>query len=324
MKLYTRLLLTFSLVCSCAILSFGQELIFIPNLDPIGLKKDFQFSVTHLLKTYIEDTKRYRVIIPLRNDSNAITANQEERAIEYAKSVNAKYYLLGTLTRLGETVIVRISLYETASTNVIWSDRLKASSPEDLDPIMQRIATNLGTPNTVSANQDINSVTKFESNDLKKENSPYFFGGGIGLFVPFNQITNEPASGLGGTWSYDAQNIILDINGSYYFNQTIEIYWLAFDVLYPFNNTNKSFFAKGGLALGGTTADRIQTSVNYNYNYSVPNSSGGILLNAGVGYLFNRKATAQLRFSGNLIHGFYKANDRTTTGIVFKLEFLFK
>lgn len=324
MKVFNRVSFTLGILCFFTFLSYGQEVIFMPNLDPIGLKKDFQYSVTNLLKTYIEDAKKYRVVIPLRNDSNAITADQEELAVAYAKSINAKYYLLGTLTRLGETVVVRISLYETLSRNVVWSDRLKASSPEDLDPIMQRIGTNLGTENTASANADIYGVTKYESKELKKINPNMYFGAALSGFVPFNKITDEPVAGFCGAWSYDARTIILDIRGSYYFNRVIDIYGVTFDVLYPLSKESKTFFVNGGLAIGGTTLSYKTSSSTNNYSYTVSNTSGGFLLNTGGGYIFNRTSAAQLRLSGNLIHGFYRVNDKTTTGFAFKLEFLFK
>lgn len=307
-----------------AVPSFSQETIFMPNLDPIGLKKDFQYSVTNLLKTYIEDTKKYKVVIPLRNDTNAITADQEERAIEYAKSIQAKYYLLGTLTRLGETVIVRISMYETTTRNLVWSDRIKASSPEDLDPIVQRIANSLGTEKTASENADIYGVTQYESKELRKVNPNKYFGGAICGFVPFNKITNEAAAGIAGIWSYDARNILLDIKGSYYFNQKIDIFGINFDVIYPLSQENKTFYLSGGIGIGGTTLTYEQASSSANNDHTVTNTSGGFLVNTGGGFILNRNSAAQLRISGNLVQGFYKVNDKTTTGFIFKLEFLFR
>lgn len=295
-----------------------------PYFDQIGLKKDIQYSVTNLLKTYIQDNKKYRVVIPARNDSNAITADQEERVIEYAKGINAKYYLLGSLTRLGEMVVVRVSLYETANKTEVWTDRLKASSPEDLDPIIQRIAVNLGTANSASANADIYGVTKYESKELKKADPNFYFGAAISGFIPFNDISKDPVAGLNGIWSYDARNIILDIRGYYYFNKTTDIYGVTFDVLYPFSSASKTFYANGGLAIGGTTLGYRAQSVNYGYNYNSSSTAGGFLLSGGGGYILNRTSAAQLRLSGNIVHGFYKVLDKTTTGFVFKLEFLFK
>jgi len=119
--------------------------VFLPYLEAINIKKEFQISSTKLLKNYIDLANQYQVVM----DGNKDTLFDAEKSMAEIKSkaqqLDAKYFIKGSLNRVGENVIVNVSLFETETGNKVWFDQLKAMSPEDLDPIMQRIGNSIGT-----------------------------------------------------------------------------------------------------------------------------------------------------------------------------------
>lgn len=148
---------------------------------------------------------------------------------------------------------------------------------------------------------------------------------GLAFHSGFSSIIflDDPATGVALNWSYDSRNIIADIVAEYAFNTNTDIYGLAFNVIRPFKSTNASPYLDAGAMFGGTSSS-YKKITPLNVPYSETSSAGGLLLHAGGGYLFNRNSAAQIRAQADLVHGFYKVNDKTTTGIVIKLLMLFK
>lgn len=311
------------MMCGFCIVAKSQETVYIPNPEINGLKQDFKSATLNLLKAYIEETNRYKVITQPKADTNYYAHDNLPQISILAQQANAQYYALTSLNRLGETVIVSISLYKATTNEKVWWDKLKASSPDDLDPILERLAKNIGTPNKASVPVSIYGVTKYESKELRKIQHNSSFGLSLSQWVFFNNLSKDPATGVALNWSYDSRNIIADIVAEYAFNTNLDIYGLAFNVIRPFKSTNASPYLDAGAMFGGTTSSYKQVSP-LAVPYSETSSAGGLLLHAGGGYLFNRNAAAQIRVQADLVHGFYKVNDKTTTGIVIKLLMLFK
>lgn len=106
-----------------------------------------------------------------------------------AQQTNAQYYILISLNRLGETVIVSISMYKATTNEKVWWDKMKASSPDDLDPILERLAKNVGTHNKASVPVSIYGVTKYESKELRKIEHNSSFGLSLSQWIFFNNLS---------------------------------------------------------------------------------------------------------------------------------------
>jgi len=303
--------------------------VFLPYLEAINIKKDFQISSSKLLKNYIDLANAYQVVM----DPNKDTLFDSERSIEEIKNkaiqLNAKYFIKGSLNRIGENVIVNVSLFETESGSKIWFDQMKAMSPEDLDPIMQRMANALGTKEKATTTEDIYSVTNNESEALKQKQTNNSFGialGGIQAFNSYNLLLTTASIG----WYFDARNYIFDIRPTIGFdNSDDHMFNIAIEMFKPHTTNPNSFYYGGGLSF--STSD-----VHTNKDLNKPAFSGtGININAGGGYLLNRTSAVSLRIGANLFYGFHDITyyeestkntlrDTSPFGIEFKAEILFR
>lgn len=342
-KITSRLALLFTIVFFPSLkINAQQPKVFLPLLETINLKKDFQYSSTRLLKNYIESANKYQVIMQGNNDSSISYDNQNATIIAKAKEKNAAYYITGSLNRLGENVIVNINLYETETGKKVWFDQLKAFTPDDLDPILQRVGQNIGTENKATTTDDIYSVTNLETQQLKKKESNNSFGIGLsGLALFGDQSSSSVVPGLSLVWSFDARDYIFDVKTAWNFNNTRDVYSLSIEMEKPIYTKGNSPFLGGGLAFSRTA---ISDDYSSYYGTSTPTAKGyGLMALAGGGYIFNRTSSVSLRISANYMLGFYdvKGNEYSyysgsgytvtpdknygwTNGLLVRLEILFR
>lgn len=210
-----------SMLCLQNVL-LAQDKVFIPLFEVINMKKDYSYSTSRLLKDYTDLQNKYISIMQSKSDSNVVNSENADAVKSKAIELGAKYYLLGSLNRMGEVVIVSLSMYETANGTRIWVDKLKAQSPDDLDPILLRLAQNLGTANKAETNDDIYSITSQEQQELKKKQATNNFGVGLCalpmLTHGYDFSKNQMLSGFSFNWSFDARDFIFDIKPYWCFN----------------------------------------------------------------------------------------------------------
>jgi TolB-like protein len=320
------LLLSLSLLCFFNI-NAQQTNVYLPLLETINLKKDFQYSSTRLLKNYIESANKYQVIMQDANDSSISYNDQNASIIAKAREIKAMYYIIGSLNRLGENVIVNINLFETETGKKVWFDQLKAMSPDDLDPILQRIGQNIGTENKATTADDIYSVTNQETQQLKKKESNNNFGIGLsGMALLGDKLASSPLPGLSLAWSFDASNFIFDIKTAWNFSNIRDVYSLSIEMEKPIYTKGNTPFYGGGIAFSRTAV----SDANIGYTTA---AGYGLMALAGGGYIFNRTSTVSLRVSANYLLGFDEVKDINQStnknyglphGVLVRLEILFR
>src|ERR1043166_9694488 len=111
----------------CFIPAFAQDLVFLPPIELINLKKDFQYSSARLLKSYTEDLNKYRIVLPNAADSTVYRQDDLMQIASGAEAYHAKYFMTCTMNRIGEIVLINVALYETSGGKKVWWDKMKAA-----------------------------------------------------------------------------------------------------------------------------------------------------------------------------------------------------
>ncbi len=315
------------------------EKIYFPYFELINVKTNYQYSTTRLLKDYLAENKRYELVIPAKPDS-IYGIETKETTMANATRLGCKYYALGSINKVGEVGIINIAMYNTADGSIVWADRLKAASSDDLEPIMQKIADNLGTQNNASTDGSIYGVTDYDQKRLKKQNSNNAFAIGIGSYIPTGPALNENFAGFNIGFVHDTRLMFLEghfiasftQNGNSMLSGSIEAYKPLF------NEKNNSPYFGGGFGLGGFTGSRETTNITSFYrnnngdtvyynsgnSYRTSNHGYGLHSIVGIGYIFGRKSSTQLRISTNLNTALYKLeNGNIPVGVATKIELLF-
>src|SRR3990167_302437 len=300
-----HLSIVFSIILLTTALLLGQDKatkkIYISWFEAINMNKGFSESTTRLFKNYVNDEGKFEAVISERMDSIPLTQEEIKRK---AQSKGAEFFTMAEMNRIGERVIVSLFMYKTQDGSKIWSDKLKADTPEYLDPIIQRLARNLGTEIKGTNDNDIYSVTSNESKELATITSHNYFGITIGGAVGINFKRKGMLTGLGMLYSYDTRDFIYDMKGSFHFNHYDRSIWsLSIEVFKPLNQLQKkTWYAGGGVAWVGVGVPVKEKYQVYSY-YSSPtyeertisDITGGLMLLAGGGYVFNRNSDVVLR-----------------------------
>lgn len=285
-------------------LAKAQDKVYMPFFEVINLNAEYQYSASRLLKSYMDERGRYMLLLPEKPEG-LYPVQPADQVKSKAASLGAKYYIIGDLNRVGEVVVVTIIMYNTSDGSKYWSDKLRAQTPDELDPILQKLAVNMGNAARIETT-DNNYNT-----DYNKIEAKYSLGVSVGGAFLFSG-GSDPLPGIGIFGTYDAPNIILEIKGQGYFSKGTDIVVGSLEAYYPFNQERITPFLGGGLGMGFTSVPGT---------FGTEENNAGLMLLAGGGYFFNRNSNASLRLSGNLFSGLY--NGGRDTGLMLRMEILF-
>lgn len=293
----------------------AQEKVYMPWIEVININSEYQLSVSRLFKTYVEGNNKYTIVLPAQRDTLQ-PVETVEQSQNHAREAGATYFLRGELNRMGELAILSLTLYRTSDGTKVWGGLEKAASPEDLDPVLSKLAGAMGTQDDKG---NIYNVSDYRARELRRMNANnsfgFILGGGSSFVTGVNR--NFPA-GFGCMYQYDTRNLLLDLTGELYFSD-VNVYFMSIQAWKPFSNASNTPFAGGGIGYGGVS---IQKKVDVN-SYTTEDGQGGLMLFAGGGYLLNRDATVSLRFNGRVFVPLFKVYSEVPAGVLVSVAILF-
>ncbi|OWV24314.1 hypothetical protein B7982_00935 [Fibrobacter sp. UWB2] len=292
------------LVASLALAAsvFATERVYMAPFSMVGLNEDFGVAAEKLMNAYIDDNGRFVLINYAEDDS--VKVGDRESANNIAIKKNCTKFIMAEFTRLGENVITAFKLYDINNEAPVWSDRLKAKNPDDFDPIIQRVARNIGTKNKATNDDDIYTVTEQETKNPRKKGVTSYWGARIVGALPLNPTEAKMDAGLGLFVLYDARDLLFG------FDWTMSnlgedhdrpiLIDLSLSAYYPFTTTNITPYAGGGLSY----------SMRYTYvdtdHYDDEHQSNGISMQIGGGVLFNRASRVMFLAQVNYFIDFFE------------------
>jgi hypothetical protein len=257
----------------------------------VGLNEDFGIAAEKLMNAYIDDNGRFVLVNYTEEDS--VKAGDRESANKIAIQKNCTKFLLAEFTRLGENVITAFKLYDVNNESPVWSDRLKAKNPDDFDPIIQRVARNIGTKHKATNDDDIYTVTEQETKNPKKKGVTSYWGVKIIGSLPLNPSEAKMDAGLGVSIMYDAKNLLFGFDGTMTnlseSDDKVSLVDLTLSAYYAFNTSNISPYAGGGLSYSWRKNNHDNEEIEgRNYSAKGNNEANGLSMQVGGGVLFNR------------------------------------
>ncbi len=310
-----KILLT---VLVLAVALFAAEKVYLAPVGLTGMHEDYAVASSKLMKAYIEDDGRYILVVGTAEDG--VKADNQAAVSQKAAEKGCSKYIIAEFTRLGENVIMSFKLYNVGSEAPIWDDRLKARNPDDFDPIIQRVARNIGTKHKAVDDSDIYSVTEQETKTPKRKGVNAYIGMSVGGLMAV-QPEVEVFAGLDFWLLYDAQVILFGIDWDMYGlgdDTPLDYMDFAISAYYPFGTRAITPFVGGGLAFSQTEyeskvprADRYTDSDVYSYSYSSDDyeyndKSSGLTGFVGGGVMFNRSSRVTFVAQVKYMLNFYK------------------
>jgi len=283
--------------------------------DSTNFSRAHSQAAEKLLAVYLREVGFTNVVSA---GGNTPPANSKEAAAQ-AKASGTDHFILGTVIRIGELAKVSLTIYETATGTSKFTDSLDASSPEDLDPVMKRLARSLFKQKRASTRNSRNDeVTSDEQMTYRRRTATEYFGikvvGSSGFTAP---LADDPmVAGFGLYFLYDVRWLLFEVETTMGFGDKIPFTWNLVDlgVYYPFSQKDMTMYAGGGAGFAMVTHDKADTSDDVDLFDSDDEVSRGMNLFAGIGFLMGRQSTVHFKadfryfahmfkMNGNMGHG---------------------
>jgi hypothetical protein len=186
-----------------------------------------------------------------------------QAAAEQARAASTDAAVVLHVTRLGTTARLRLTVYG-AGGDLRWVDELPAATPDDMHPVLERLARGYATRQPSARNADIETVTEMEGQPLRKRKATHTFGVQLGFLVPMGG--DGDASAIPGAaifWLYDARSFLAEINLAIHDKAGDGGVALGLGVYYPFQRDDVTPYLGGGLRWAslettGTGGDGLQ------------------------------------------------------------------
>ena len=262
---------------------FAQERVYLAPFSMIGVNEDLGVAAEKLMNAYIDENGRYVLVNYAEDDS--VTAGDYESINKAAIQKNCTKFIIAEFTRLGQNIITSFKLYDVNNEQPVWSDRLKAANPDDFDPIIQRVARNIGSKKKATEDSDIYTVTEQETKKPKKKTVTTYLGFKLVGETAFNHGSTD--AGFGIFVFYDAGNVLFgfDYSGKNFKQEDDEITLLdlrnidlLLSVYYPFGTKNITPFVGGGMGYSAH-ANSKNNDEKYCGNGATLMLGGGALIN---------------------------------------------
>ena len=293
---------------------YAAERVYLAPFNMIGLNENFALPSEKLMSTYIEDNDKFVLVNYTEQDS--IKAGDREAANKKAIEKKCSKFIFAEFTRIGETVITSFKLYDVNNESAVWSDRLKAKTPDDFDPIIQRVARNIGTKNKAVDDDDIYSVTEQETKSPKKKGLSSYIGGQITGMLSVNPKARFDA-GFGIFLLYDAKNCLFGFDWSINNldskkSRSPTLSSLTLSAYYPFGTKNITPFIGGGLSYSRRTLE-LDT---YSYKDDDDIVASGMTGELGGGVILNRASRVMFVAQAKYFVDFFESPTKIRDGKV--------
>lgn len=283
---------------------FASERVYLAPFSMIGISEDLGITSEKLMHAYIDENGRYVLVNYAESDS--VIAGDYESINKVAIQRNCTKFIIAEFTRLGQNIITSFKLYDVNNQKPVWSDRLKAANPDDFDPIIERVARNIGSKRLAVDDDDIYTVTEKETEAPRKKGISGYFGLNIVGDLELTPETNMLA-GIGLFTLFDAGKLFLGLD-FVLTNMGDEInkptfYDLSLSVYHPFGSSNNTPFVGGGLS--------YSWHITFDDNDDLPFtpeelSTNGITGFIGGGMLLNRASRVAFLLQAKYFIDFFK------------------
>jgi len=256
-------------------------------------------AATDVFRSQLERTGRFEV----RLAPAGAGGRDEPTAADAAAAARAANATLGVtlrISRLGEAAAVRLGAYRPDGT-VAHVDELTAGSPDDLEPVLRRLARGLAEGQPARSLAELDSVTLRESDPYLKYAATQVFGLRLGTAFLYDRVdgVSEPAnvSGGGVFWLYDARSFLADVSFDLHTGDGARLISLALGFYRPLSKGNLAPYLGGG--------------VGYHWTETGGAGDSGLALRAAGGLIIGRLSSVQVRVEAGYQVSLFKESPGT-------------
>ncbi|MBI4722913.1 MAG: hypothetical protein HY769_07985 [Candidatus Stahlbacteria bacterium] len=314
------------------------------EFSSIGTKKELSTTISDLLRIELTNCTKYEVMdkskmISIMGEDLVVT--DMGQAIGYSESLSVSYAVIGNINKLGNKVIISVSVINRWTKSRVFSDKLTSANVDDIETVIKRLATTVCEFKKSGKHVTVETVTAEEARPKLRRTSYGTAGLLLGYIFPFvgsfgkevegdegyyyytnnelslkGNVTQMPGGGI--SYLYETPSYMME--ASYRLHQRTQNFYTGIEFAgYKFLSLEDfSPFVGGGLGMGwGSKIVGIDTNYHswerwdyegdssytvYDTSYSY-NKKGydGLSISLGGGVVFFRTYDFHFFVSGNYI-----------------------
>ncbi|HET9552388.1 MAG TPA: hypothetical protein VFP50_05420 [Anaeromyxobacteraceae bacterium] len=249
-------------------------------------------AATDVLRSQLERTGAFEVV-PGPAAPKGAPAPTAAQAGEAARQAGTARAVTLRISRLGSTASVRLAAYRQDGAQV-HADELTAGTPDELTPVLRRLAEGLATGRPARDLAEIDTVTSQEADAYLKYTATSCFGATLGTIVSTNRAGTAEARGVPGGgifWLYDARAYLAEVDFQVFSGSGDRATAFGLTLARPFSTGNLAPYAGGGLA--------------YTWTSFGGQGAHGLSLRAVAGLLVGRLSNVQVRLEAGYFYATY-------------------
>jgi len=283
-----------------------------------GIDSVYIQTAESILRTEVGKLSPMDIISPKRI-SDALggsTCIETECALDLGKKLNATRVVGSQILPLGEKLIIDYFMVDVPSNRRILSDEITASSVEELDAVMKRVAKGIVSGAPYEKNAEVGNIVQGESNEPLRRASRKNFGVMFGYLYPTSGYDGSDRVFVGDArFDFElndyAAGILLGIRKGFAMN----LYGS-----YLASRTDVCPYIGGGFGFHWVSHDEVMSvGPTGNYTISPSNRSDGFELTVETGLRVLHTYNFQLMFNLEYTYAF---NDYDDQAIVFTIGIL--
>jgi hypothetical protein len=280
------------------------------DLEPIGVDPATVQATGQLLRNDLAGTGRFSVVDQgemLRILGGDMRCYDSQCAAENGRRLGAGKALVGSLSRLGEKIIVELRLVETATGMVEYSDRMASATVEDLDTVIQRMAKSVASGKPAEGTAEVGLIVQEEAREPLRRKNFFTVGGKIGYLFPTGDSWGQADRLLCLDWvtRYETNDFFVEslVGYRYQLNQDNGAFDvpIEFSIFYVPSRSDFSPYFGGGLGIHWIGAERWDDEGDPVDDDDDRVTNNGLALNLGGGLMgfrtYDFRIVVDLRYS---------------------------
>lgn len=167
----------------------SQQKVSLVVFDPqsIGVDEATVLTAAQLLRNDLATTGRYSVMEEGqvgRMLGTGARCYDSQCASELGRQLGVDKAVVGSLSRLGEKIIVELRMVDVASGQVESSDQMASTTVEDLDTVIKRLAKGLASGKSAEKTAEVGLIVEQEAREPRRRVNFFTVGGKVGYLFP--------------------------------------------------------------------------------------------------------------------------------------------
>jgi len=280
----------------------GAETVALFPATGLNVHEGYLAAAQDVMRGALERTGRFQVtMVPGKPGAEEVAPAQ---VLATARALKADLAVTVRITRLGNVARARLAAWRVENGALLHTDELAAATPDDLDPVLQRLAAGLAAGKPARDTAEIETVTQKEAEAYAKVKATNTFGLRLGGIFPMNAAgsTAEKALPGGGIfWLYDARSFLADVSVDLHGAGDSIAFGVGLGAYVPFSRANVAPYLGGGLRWSAT---------RFGSEAEVEGGNGIAVFGAG-GVLIGRLTTVQVRLEAGWFLNLYSHKTKT-------------